>query len=157
MKQVKKSTALADLRSYRRTLQMTQQVFWSRFGVNQSSGCRYELGGTMTLPVAILIVLREQKTLSEDRLSKAGAWLASGESKVLADIAKFRRELGLTQTEFWAPLGLTQSAGSRYESGHSLPSAVSMLLILRERELITDKQMRSAMVVVKATRATVSE
>ena len=41
-----------------------------------------------------------------------------------------RRELNLSQCAFWHPLGVTQSGGSRYESGrHMLPS-VAMLLEL---------------------------
>lgn len=41
-----------------------------------------------------------------------------------------RRELGLTQAEFWAPIGVSQSGGSRYEAGRKLPAAISTLLHL---------------------------
>lgn len=39
-----------------------------------------------------------------------------------------RRKLGLTQTEFWTPLGLTQSAGSRYENGRPVPKPIRVLV-----------------------------
>jgi transcriptional regulator with XRE-family HTH domain len=41
-----------------------------------------------------------------------------------------RIKLGLTQSEFWAPVGVSQSGGSRYESGRKLPVSISTLLYL---------------------------
>ena len=41
-----------------------------------------------------------------------------------------RIHLGLSQTEFWGRVGVLQSAGSRYESGHSIPNPVQILLRL---------------------------
>lgn len=41
-----------------------------------------------------------------------------------------RLELGLTQSDFWSPVGVSQSGGSRYESGRKLPAAISTLLHL---------------------------
>lgn len=46
--------------------------------------------------------------------------------KVLA----LRKKTGLTQTPFWSRIGLTQSAGSRYESGRNIPRPVQHLLQL---------------------------
>jgi predicted transcriptional regulator len=46
------------------------------------------------------------------------------------DIREIRRKLGLNQSEFWSKLGITQSGGSRYESGRDMPWAVSQLLRL---------------------------
>lgn len=37
------------------------------------------------------------------------------------DIRAQRKHLRMTQTEFWERLGVTQSAGSRYESGAEMP------------------------------------
>lgn len=45
-------------------------------------------------------------------------------------IRQQRNKLGMTQSEFWAPLGVTQSAGSRYESGGSVPVPVLRLYFL---------------------------
>ena len=41
-----------------------------------------------------------------------------------------RQRLGLNQREFWSAVGVTQSGGSRYESGRDMPRAVSELLRL---------------------------
>ena len=41
-----------------------------------------------------------------------------------------RRKLGMNQSEFWGKLGITQSGGSRYESGRDMPWAVGQLLRL---------------------------
>lgn len=41
-----------------------------------------------------------------------------------------RQKLGLNQEEFWTKIGVTQSGGSRYESGRSMPKPVRELLRL---------------------------
>src|SRR5687768_8979791 len=41
-----------------------------------------------------------------------------------------RRRLGLNQQEFWSAVGVTQSGGSRYESGRSKAKPVYALLRL---------------------------
>lgn len=43
---------------------------------------------------------------------------------------EIRRRLGLNQEEFWTRIGVTQSGGSRYESGRSMPKPVRELLRL---------------------------
>ena len=43
---------------------------------------------------------------------------------------EIRRRLGLNQEEFWTRIGVTQSGGSRYESGRSMPKPVQELLRL---------------------------
>ncbi|MDA8382813.1 MAG: transcriptional regulator [Betaproteobacteria bacterium] len=43
---------------------------------------------------------------------------------------EIRRKLGLNQQEFWTQIGVTQSGGSRYESGRSMPKPVRELLRL---------------------------
>lgn len=47
-----------------------------------------------------------------------------------ATIRDYRREHGLTQTDFWSRIGATQSGGSRYEAGRTIPTQVQMLLQL---------------------------
>lgn len=47
-------------------------------------------------------------------------------------ISEYRRLSGMNQSVFWSRLGVTQSGGSRYESGRSLPWPVAMLLWLTE-------------------------
>lgn len=41
-----------------------------------------------------------------------------------------RLKLGLNQQEFWTKIGVTQSGGSRYESGRNMPRPVQELLRL---------------------------
>ncbi|TXF11646.1 helix-turn-helix domain-containing protein [Pelomicrobium methylotrophicum] len=41
-----------------------------------------------------------------------------------------RLRLGMSQTEFWGKIGVTQSGGSRYESGRPMPRPVRELLRL---------------------------
>ena len=44
------------------------------------------------------------------------------------DVKQLRNKLKLNQTEFWARVGVTQSGGSRYESGRNVPRAVQTLI-----------------------------
>jgi predicted transcriptional regulator len=43
---------------------------------------------------------------------------------------EIRVRLGLNQQEFWGAIGVTQSGGSRYESGRNIPKPVRELLRL---------------------------
>ena len=43
---------------------------------------------------------------------------------------EIRRRLRMNQHEFWSRVGVTQSGGSRYESGRSMPKPVRELLRL---------------------------
>lgn len=47
-----------------------------------------------------------------------------------------RLRLGLNQQEFWGRIGVTQSGGSRYESGRRMPKPVRELLRLVHIEQI---------------------
>lgn len=49
---------------------------------------------------------------------------------------EIRRKLGLNQQEFWSRIGVTQSGGSRYESGRNMPKPVRELLRLVHIEQI---------------------
>jgi len=49
---------------------------------------------------------------------------------------EIRRKLGLNQQEFWTQIGVTQSGGSRYESGRNMPKPVRELLRLVHIEQI---------------------
>lgn len=46
------------------------------------------------------------------------------------DVRNKRLKLDLSQDDFWGPLGLSQSAGSRYESGRTIPDPVRNLLVI---------------------------
>jgi transcriptional regulator with XRE-family HTH domain len=41
-----------------------------------------------------------------------------------------RERLGLNQSQFWSAVGVTQSGGSRYESGRGMPKPVRELVRL---------------------------
>lgn len=47
----------------------------------------------------------------------------------LADLRAYRVSRNENQTEFWGRFGVTQSAGSRYESGREVPAPLSMLVL----------------------------
>lgn len=52
------------------------------------------------------------------------------ESEITGALArKLREERGLSQSEFWRPLGVQQSVGCRYESDIPIPQAVRILLV----------------------------
>lgn len=53
-----------------------------------------------------------------------------------------RRELGLNQQEFWTKIGVTQSGGSRYEGGRSMPKPVRELLRLVHVEQVDLENIR---------------
>ncbi len=46
---------------------------------------------------------------------------------LIKDYKKLRTKLRLNQTEFWNRLGVTQTSGSRYESGCTVPKSVAVL------------------------------
>ena len=45
-------------------------------------------------------------------------------------VLRLRQKLGLNQHEFWTLLSVTQSGGSRYESGRGIPRPTQILLEL---------------------------
>jgi transcriptional regulator with XRE-family HTH domain len=58
------------------------------------------------------------------------------------DAREIRRKLGLNQQQFWSTLGVTQSGGSRYESGRNMPKPVRELLRLVHVEQIDVKAIK---------------
>ena len=46
------------------------------------------------------------------------------------DLKEMRKKRGMNQSNFWAPLGVTQSGGSRYESDRNLPKPVESLVTI---------------------------
>lgn len=47
-----------------------------------------------------------------------------------SNVHTIRLTSGLNQTKFWGRIGVTQSAGSRYETGRNIPPPVRLLLDL---------------------------
>jgi len=48
----------------------------------------------------------------------------------IPDPRDIRKRLQMNQSDFWSRIGVTQSGGSRYESGRALPKPVRELLRL---------------------------
>jgi len=59
------------------------------------------------------------------RISKPRCFIESGK-----DAKLLRGKIGMNQSEFWSRIAVTQSGGSRYESGRNLPKPVQLLLHL---------------------------
>ncbi len=53
-------------------------------------------------------------------------------------LGELRRSAGLNQSEFWKKFGVTQSGGSRYESGRSMPTPLKILMQAWLDKLIDD-------------------
>ncbi len=71
------------------------------------------------------------------------------------DVREIRRKLGMNQSQFWSKIGVTQSGGSRYESGRNIPKPVQALLRLVHVEHIDiDKIKREDFEVVEYLKAT---
>ena len=61
----------------------------------------------------------------------------------IKNVRDIRKKLGLNQQEFWSCLGVTQSGGSRYESGRTMPKPVSELLRLVHIEKLDLTQIKA--------------
>lgn len=61
---------LGDLRQFRISKRESQEKFWSRFGVTQSSGSRFETGLAIPAPVAILLKLYVNGRLTDGDLQE---------------------------------------------------------------------------------------
>ena len=48
----------------------------------------------------------------------------------IKDVKEIRKKTGLNQIDFWGKVGVTQSGGSRYETGRKMPKPVRELLRL---------------------------
>ena len=58
-----------------------------------------------------------------------------------SDIATTRKKANLNQSDFWKRYGVTQSGGSRYESGRSIPKPLGILLWLHQSGKVTDQDL----------------
>lgn len=55
------------------------------------------------------------------------------------ELSAYRKSRGESQAVFWARFGVTQSGGSRYESGMRLPVATGMLVLAFVDGLLDDE------------------
>ncbi len=58
------------------------------------------------------------------------------------DVREIRHKLGMNQSQFWSKIGVTQSGGSRYESGRNIPRPVQALLRLVHVEQVDISKIR---------------
>ncbi|WP_245983243.1 helix-turn-helix domain-containing protein [Trinickia fusca] len=59
----------AFIQAYRKQVKESQKTFWSRFGVTQSRGSRFELGANIPKPVMILLRLYFEERITDDDIS----------------------------------------------------------------------------------------
>lgn len=62
-----------------------------------------------------------------------------------SDIGTVRKKENLNQQTFWKRYGVTQSGGSRYESGRNIPKPLAILLWLHRSGKVTDKDLTDAL------------
>ena len=65
---IRANTAHGDLKKFRISKRESQEKFWGRFGVTQSSGSRFETGLGIPPPVAILVKLYVKGRLDDGDL-----------------------------------------------------------------------------------------
>lgn len=61
-----------------------------------------------------------------------------------SNIQTDRQKEGANQRDFWSRYGVTQSGGSRYESGRNIPKPLAILLYLHRSGKVTDKDLADA-------------
>lgn len=66
-----------------------------------------------------------------------------------AKIVDARKAEGLNQSAFWSRFGVTQSGGSRYESGRDIPTPTAILIWLLQTGRVTEKDLETAHKAVK--------
>src|ERR1700756_3864695 len=71
-----------------------------------------------------------------------GADTSTGVDRVL--IIAYRKKKKESQRQFWARFGVTQSRGSRFESGAEIPAPVSILLGLYFTKTVSDADLGRA-------------
>jgi transcriptional regulator with XRE-family HTH domain len=84
--------------------------------------------------------------------------MSTAKTQEKIDAREIRKKLGLNQQQFWSKIGVTQSGGSRYESGRNMPKTVRELLRLVHVEQIdVSKIKREDWEVVEYLRANESD
>lgn len=60
-----------------------------------------------------------------------------------------RKQSGLNQSVYWKRFGVTQSGGSRYETGRNIPASTAMLIWLFESGRIAEQDLADALKAIK--------
>lgn len=66
----KVKASLSDVRALRESLGLNQSSFWSKFGVTQSGGSRYENGRNIPKPIKLLLQANLDGALDDAALEK---------------------------------------------------------------------------------------
>jgi len=94
---------------------------------------------------AIGEIIPEGRLILEWRANKSGDgennlyWISPRDKNLLGDL---RHVMGENQTEFWRRFGVTQTQGSRFERGKSMPLSVLLLIQLYLRRVIDDNDLQ---------------
>ena len=67
----KKKLDFSNIAADRHKQGINQAEFWKQYGVKQSTGCRYETGGTIPMYVAILLWLHRSGKINDKDLAEA--------------------------------------------------------------------------------------
>ena len=59
-------------------------------------------------------------------------------SATIHNPSELRKSAGMNQTDFWKKFGVTQSGGSRYENGRSMPTPLKVLVQAWIENLVDD-------------------
>jgi transcriptional regulator with XRE-family HTH domain len=78
---------------------------------------------------------------SRETHAKIGDKMAKAPTNPLKNIKAYRLSRGENQTQFWTRFGVTQSGGSRYESGRELPVPVAMLVLAYAEGLLDERSL----------------
>ncbi len=70
--------------------------------------------------------------------------MAKRKKAKIYDLTSERKALGFNQRDYWERYGVTQSGGSRYESGRAIPKPLGILLRLHKEGKISDKDLAAA-------------
>ena len=71
MAKLPKSKSILNPKQYRRSVGLNQSEFWSRFGITQSGGSRYENARDIPRPVQMLMWLHEAGRIDDQDLQDA--------------------------------------------------------------------------------------
>ncbi|WP_345816596.1 XRE family transcriptional regulator [Paraburkholderia sp. PREW-6R] len=84
----------------------------------------------------------EQQWQSQPTIATRPAEASTGVDRAL--IIAYRKKKKESQRRFWARFGVTQSRGSRFESGAEIPAPVSILLGLYFTKTVSDSDLHRA-------------
>jgi len=95
-------------------------------------------------PARVKVLCFPQSLLTVFQFNPQESVMARKQKLDFSKISETRKKEGLNQKDFWARYGVTQSGGSRYESGRSIPKPLALLLWLHRQGTVTDKNLADA-------------